>query len=91
MLGMNRLAQHGVPAVGAHDHFGMFRDGAAVLRSALDADDAPVLDHDFLDDKTLTDLRAGFGRGIDQQLVEDGPPRAVGDGDPCPCPGRRQW
>ena len=50
-----------------------------MLRAAPDADDASVLDQELLDGEALADLRAGLGGGIDEQLVEDCPPRAVGD------------
>ena len=35
-------------------------------------------------------VRAGLSRGVDQQLVEDGPPRAVRDRRVCRCPATRR-
>ena len=49
----------------------------AVLAVAADADDAAVVDDDVFDRELLADLGAGLGRGVDEQLVEHGPPRAV--------------
>ena len=69
-----------MPAIGPDDDVRMFRDGTAVLRSTLDADRTFAFDNDLLDGEALTDLRTGFGCGVDEQLVEDRPPWAIGDG-----------
>ena len=42
-----------------------------------DAGDAPVFEEDLVDDEAFTDFGAGLGRGVDEQLVQDGPPRTV--------------
>ena len=44
---------------------------------ALDADDRPALADDLADGEALADLGAGLRRGLDEQVVEHGPPRRV--------------
>src|SRR6266508_6511692 len=68
-----------MPAIGADDDVGTLGYRRVVLRSALDADDAPVLREYLLDGESFSDLRTGFGRGVYEQLVQNGPPRAVGN------------
>ena len=78
LLGADGVGDQRVPAVGADDHAGVLGDGLAALAVAADAGDAAVLDDDVLDGESLADLGAGLGGGIDEQLVQHGPPRGVG-------------
>ena len=79
LLGPDRLRDTRVPAVGADDHSRVLGDGLAALAVAADADDAAVVDDHVFDGEPLADLGARFGRGVDEQLVEHGAPRAVRD------------
>jgi hypothetical protein len=45
----------------------------------LDAHHAAVLDKNFVQREALADFRSGFGRGIDEKLVEHRSSRAVTD------------
>ena len=49
----------------------------AALAVAANADDTVVVDHDVFDRELFAHLGAGFGRRVDEQLVEHGAPRAV--------------
>jgi hypothetical protein len=79
LLGPNRAGDQRVPAVRPDDHPGALGHRAAAPAVAADAGHAAVLDEDLLDGEPLPDLRPRLGRGVDQQLVEHGPPGAVGD------------
>ena len=50
-----------------------------MLRTALYADRAPVLEQDFLNGEAFANLHAGLSRGVDEQLVEDRAPWAIRD------------
>lgn len=69
-----------MPAIRADDNASALGDGLAVFRMTLDTDHTRVLDDNFLDGKTFADFSAGFGRGINQQFVQDRSPRAIGHG-----------
>ena len=79
LLGPDRAGDQRVPAVRPDDHPGALGDRAAAPAVAADAGDVPVLDQDLLDGEPLPDLRPRLGRGVDQQLVQHGPPGGVGD------------
>jgi hypothetical protein len=66
-----------VPAIRTDNDSGALDDRAAGLRVPSDAGDAPVCKEQFVDDEAFADLGAGLGRGVDEQLVLDGPPRTV--------------
>ena len=62
LLGLDRLGDARVAAVGADHDAGAFDDRCAVLAVAADADDCAVLDDDLLDGEALAHLGAGVGR-----------------------------
>ena len=66
-----------MPAIRTDNDSGMLVERAAGLRMPSDAGDAPVFKEHLVDDEAFTDFGAGFGRGVDEQLVQDGPPRTV--------------
>jgi hypothetical protein len=76
---VDRSRHRRVAAVRADHHGGALAHDHAVLR-ALNADDAAVLHQNPVDGEALAHLGARFGRGVEQQLVEHGAARTVGDG-----------
>jgi hypothetical protein len=78
VLGSDRLGHKRAKAVGA-DHDASALDDGVTARTASYADRTSVLDQDFLDGESLAHFRACLGSCIDQQFVEDRPPRTEGD------------
>ena len=59
------------------DDTGVLGDGLAALAVAAYARDSAVVDDEVFDRELLAYLGAGLGGGVDEQLVEHGPPWAV--------------
>jgi hypothetical protein len=81
-----------VQTVGYHHDPGRQMEAAAVAASDLDAADPVSRPDQPGDGGVLQKLDARFDGGVHQQLVEDGPPRAVCLGDAPhgrPDPGQR--
>ena len=55
------------------------RDGPPSFEWPLMPTTRPSFHHDLFDVEAFADFGAGFGRRVDKQLVEDGPPRTVRD------------
>jgi hypothetical protein len=79
MLCMNGIRHNRVASIRPEHDLCAFADGLAFFRLALHADDASVLDQDAFDGEVFADVHSGFGRCIDEQLVQNGTPRAIGD------------
>ena len=83
LVGPHGLRDERMAAVRADHDLGPFAHGLTALRAALDADDASVFDEELLHREALSNFRAGLSRGVDQQFVQHGPPRAVRDRRVC--------
>jgi len=68
-----------VPAIGPHHDPGVLDHGRPCRCLATDSRDAAVQDEELSNQEPLPDLGPRLGSGIDEQLVEDGPARAVGN------------
>ena len=82
LLGLNRLRDEGVLAVGADHYSGALGDALASLCVPANAGHDSIVGEDLLDREPLAELDAGLDRGVDEQLVEHRAPRAVSVGDP---------
>ena len=82
LLGLNRLCDEGVFAVGADHYSGALGDALASLCVPANAGHDSIVGEDLLDREALAELDAGLDRGVDQQLVEHRAPRAVSVRDP---------
>jgi hypothetical protein len=54
-------------------------DYAAALAATANAGNPAAVSEDFLDGESLAGLGPRRGGGVDEQLVEDGPARGIGD------------
>ena len=72
------LGDEGVDAVRSDHDCGPFLDRPVVAVVSADADDVAVLDDHVLDCDAFADLHVFVERGVDEQLVEDRPPRRGG-------------
>ena len=79
MVRCNCLGHKRASAVGADDDLRALDAAAALLRAAPDADHTSLLAQNLLDGEAFADLGATLSRGVDQQLVEYGPPWTVRD------------
>ena len=79
LLGPHRAGDQRVQPVGPDDHPGPLGDGGPALGAAADAGHPPVVDEQVGDGEPLPHLGARLGRGVEEDLVQHGPPRAVGD------------
>ena len=79
LLGADRVGDERVAAVGSDDHPSELGDGLAALAVAANADDATVFHDEALHREPLTNFCSRLGGGVDEQLVQRGPPGCVGD------------
>ena len=71
------LGDERVLAVGADNHSCLLDRLSAGRRAAADAGDAAVGEGELVDDEALSHLRARVARSLDQQRVEQRPPRPI--------------
>ena len=82
LLGLDRLRDQRMLAVGADHDPRALGDRRAALGVPADAGHRPVVSQDLVDGEALAQLRTRLDGGIDQQLVEHRAARAVAVRDP---------
>jgi len=79
LLGLDGTSDERLQPIGADDDARAFRDRGSAFAMTANSYDATVLEQQLVDAEAFADLDASSRRGVDQQLVEHGPPRAVRD------------